>query len=228
MDKESVIEKVRKLLAVANKSNYPEEAMAAMLKAQEFMARHGIETMDLESEAQAKKKVADDCVIEENKRIIWWKSDLVNIVADNFRCSPYILRYKGQSASASVCLIGLEEDLKIAKEVYLYAVESIKYHSKQYIKKHKGDFKGDTMALKNDYISGFLAGLKDKFKEQVSKMELSLVLVKDAVVVKAVEEKKLKKGRSHNYNIGQDEYARAAGYRQGKNFDHNTRLIGNI
>ncbi|MCL5058306.1 MAG: DUF2786 domain-containing protein [Actinobacteria bacterium] len=100
MNKENVIDKVRKLLAIANKSNYPEEAMSTMLKAQEIMAKHGIESM-----------------------------------------------------------------------------------------------------------------------------ELSLVLVKDAVVVKAVEEKKLKKGRTHNYSTNHDEHARAAGYRQGKDFDHNTKLI---
>lgn len=221
MNKENVIEKVKKLLAIANKSNYPEEAMSAMLKAQEFMAKHGIESLDLETETQ--EKVANDSIIEENKRIIWWKKDLVNIVAENFRCHPYILKYKGHSAN--VCIIGLEDDVKLAREVYLYAVEAIKYHSKRYADKHKGQFKGDTMALKNDYILGFLTGLKDRFREQVSKMELSLVLVKDAVVVKAIEEKKLKKGRTHNYNTNHDEHARAAGYRQGKDFDHNTKLI---
>lgn len=220
---ESVLDKVRKLLAIADKSNYPEEAMSAMLKAQEFMAKHGITTADIEIQKQ--EKVVTDGVIEVNRRNTWWKNELVNIIAQNFRCHPYINRVYGKSTS--MCLIGLDADVKLAKEVYLYAVEAIKYHSKKYIHEHK-EYGVNTKALKNDYIIGFLNGLKDKFKEQVSKLELSLVLVKDPLVEQVVEDKKLKRGRKPQITSSHNEHARISGYKQGKDFNHESKLIENV
>ncbi|MDF9408503.1 hypothetical protein L7E55_09055 [Pelotomaculum isophthalicicum JI] len=86
-------------------------------------------------------------------------------------------------------------------------------------------FKSGTIPPKNDYIIGFLNGLRDKFKEQVESKGYALVLVKDALVVKAVEDKKLKSGRTSRIVMAGSTGAREAGYREGRKFNEKRKML---
>ena len=83
----------------------------------------------------------------------------------------------------------------------------------------------DTRGIKNDYITGFLRGLRDKYKEQVESKGYALVLVKDDVVVKAVEKKKLKKRLKDNLVSSGLPGPFEAGYKDGRSFDERRKMV---
>ncbi len=218
MTREDVLSKVKKLLAVAEGSNFEQEAQNAMLKAQEFMLKHGITTEDIDFQ-EGKKEVTDESIAETGRMPWYWKS-LMTILGDNFRCKPYT--YKGKISRA--CFIGLKEDVRLVKEVFNYAVNVVETCSKKYTEKYKKPG-FNVSGIKNDYIQGFIRGLKDKFAEQVESKGFALMLVKDDAVMEVIEKKKLRKGQGSRITRSYNDDARSAGYQQGRNFQNPSRVI---
>jgi len=79
----------------------------------------------------------------------------------------------------------------------------------------------DGPALRNDFIRGFLAGLKEKFREQVevNKEEWGLILVKDGAVVERYNSMKFTTARASSVSTSNDNQAYSAGVKQGKAFN---------
>lgn len=220
---EKVINKIKKVLALSS-SPFPDEAQTAILKAQELMLQYGLSMTDIKLDNKENNKNVVDESAYEAKRLLWWKKNLTVIIGDNFRCYPYILK----SVYSRVCFIGLQEDVELAKEVYLYALDVIDYLSVQYAREHKHQAKISPNYLKNEYIMGFLDGLADKFRKQIDSNEsFALILVKDALVDAAYAKRNLKKGAKSRIRIEQNENARTQGYNDGNNFDSNRRIIQN-
>lgn len=216
-DNGKIIDKVKKLLALTG-SPYADEAEAAMLKAQELLLKHGLSISDVEI-GETKEVVDEKVFTSEGKTLKWWEKTLSGIIGDNFRCAAYYRRN-----NPSVYFIGLKGDVEVAKEVFSYAVIVIRHLSSQYVKANKALYR-DGRRLKNDYIIGFLNGLRDKFTAQVNSKCLSLMLVKDDAVIKAVDSKKFKKARRPRIGVSGDAQAIAAGYRDGMEFDYDKKMI---
>ncbi|TEB15149.1 hypothetical protein Psfp_02325 [Pelotomaculum sp. FP] len=216
MAEERIIEKIRKLLSLT-KSNYREEAEAALLKAQELMAQHGLTMTEVGSQKDKgeDKQVVDTCISEKHRNT-WYEKRLSAIIGENFRCHPYVTLGRG------IYFIGLKDDVEIAKEVFLYALATMVHLASEYAKRWRAS---GLRGIKNDYMKGFLNGLRDKFKKQVESKDYALVLVKDALVVKAVEDKKLKKARVSRIATGESASAWQAGYFDGRNFDEKRKMI---
>lgn len=210
-----LIRRIRKLLAKGSNNPSAEEAQCCMLKAQELMVRHGLTIVDVEGDI-AKKNVLDT-EITGFRRHPWWHKSLSAVVADNFRCCSYIRREKGTGRTC-ICFIGFAEDVELGREVFSYAVNVITRCMKEYIARQRIPAR-NIRAVQNEYILGFLSGLKDRFAEQVHKNEWGLVLVKDAAVLEAIERKNLKNSRRPHITVAGDESARDAGYREGRRFD---------
>ncbi|QKE56545.1 hypothetical protein [Bacillus phage YungSlug] len=87
------------------------------------------------------------------------------------------------------------------------------------LKKHL-NVKLDGVAVRNDFIRGFLGGLKEMFAEQVktNEAEWGLVLVKDDAVVTAYEAMNFKRAKASTVSTNHDTDALNAGFEQGKNF----------
>ncbi|AEG58983.1 hypothetical protein Desru_0699 [Desulforamulus ruminis DSM 2154] len=221
MEQDKIINKIRKVLALT-KSNYQEEAQAALLKAQELMAQHGITMSEIEissKEVDLEKQVVDTCV-SESRRNTWYEKNLSSIIGKNFRCHPYVTGGKG------IYFIGLKEDVEIAKEIYLYALTTMLYLATNYVKENRNKIiRITSKQLKNDYMIGFLNGLKKRFEEQVESKGYALILAKDALVVQAVEEKNLIKKKGSKIVIAGSLDARQTGYRDGRNFNENKKMI---
>jgi hypothetical protein len=218
MVKEDILSKVKKLLAVAEGSNFEQEAQNAMLKAQEFMIKHGVTIEDINYQ-EGNKEVVDQSVAETGRMPWYWKRIMV-IVGDNFRCKAY--RSKG--IVSKVCFIGLKEDVKIAKEIFNYAINTVEICAKNYTIKFKRP--GINISgIKNDYIQGFINGLRDKFKEQVESKGFALILVKDDVVIERIEKKGLVKDYRSSHRVNRNQIAKQAGYQQGRNFQNPSRMI---
>jgi Protein of unknown function (DUF2786) len=220
---ESVIKKIQKALALANdnKKN-PEESETAMLMAQKLMAKYQLSMNDVEVADDSKQAIEGDGT--DYTRLQWWMKIVANIIADNFKCYCYL---RTSNKKSKIIFLGLEHDVEICKMVYKFALSSIKYQADNYIRRSgvNGD-RAYTVAVKNDYIAGYIQGLKDKFKEQVNKEEWGLVLVKDALVEQKFNELKLRSGRASQRSSKGDAEAQMQGYNDGKNFSHKKKAIG--
>ena len=157
MDNKQVLEKVKRLLALSDKSKNESEAEAeaALLKAHELMAKYDI-TMDEASEEKV-TYVHEECLSKWN---MGFRKPLAVIISKNFRCETY-LRGRG----GSVVFFGHATDARIAKEVFEYTYQfAMKGASRMYNKHYQ--MGRPTKGVFNSYAHGFLAGLKQKLEEQ--------------------------------------------------------------
>lgn len=220
---DSVIGKIQKALALANDNNtQAEESDTAMLMAQRLMAKYNISMSDIEVEEEKKDVVEGDGT--EYTRLQWWMKDLSSIIGENFRCYNYMRTSRGKR---KIVFLGLEQDVQICKTVYDFALNAIKFHSDKYVKSKgiKGD-RGHTIAVKNDYIAGYLEGLREKFREQVEQEGWGLILVKDNEVIERFEDMGVKNETGGTRSTGGDQEAREKGYQDGKKFSHGRKQIG--
>jgi len=218
---ETILTKVKKLLALAENNTSADESQNSFLKAQMLLIKHGLTMNDVaESDISNTKNVLNTS-IDESSRMAWWKKSLAHIISNNFRCKSFT---SFKTANTRICIIGLEEDVNIATEIYNCAVRTIEHQSKLYVKLNKKN--GKSAGLKNDFIIGWLNGLEDKFKKQVESVkEYGLILVKDALVVAEVEKMKLRTGQRSKITANRDADARNAGYKQGNNFNGSSKMI---
>jgi len=219
---ETILTKVKKLLTLAENNSSADESQNSFLKAQMLLLKHGLTMNDVAESDTSNTKNVLNTSIDESSRMAWWKKSLANIISNNFRCKSFT---SFRSVNTRICIIGLEEDVNIATEIYNCAVRTIEHQSKLYVKLNKKN--GKSAGLKNDFIIGWLKGLEDKFRVQVESVkEYGLILVKDALVVAEVDKMKLRKGQRSKITANRDEDARNAGYKSGNSFNGSSKMIG--
>lgn len=183
---QSIVEKIKKLLALS-KSGNEHEAEMSMLKAQELLAKYKLSIKEVEdfkvksSNVQAKKS---DITFTSAK----WKGQLSFIIADNFGCYCYLSTYR----THLIVFLGREEDVNICNIVMRYAVDCIESGAGKIKYKYvKAGY--STRGIVNDYAAGFIYGLNSKFEEQKkANKEWGLVLMKDQDVSEAYNSIKFK------------------------------------
>lgn len=224
---ERVIQKVQKALALANdKKNHAEESETALLLAQKLLAKHNLSIADVQSFGDVgtvKKEVVEGDATHYT-RLQWWVKILHGIIASNFRC--YSLRYLA-SGKSKLVFVGTKEDVEVAIAVYKFAEENIRRHANHYVSSvTNSSDRTYRNSIRNDYIGGYLSGLKAKFEEQVKNEGWGLVLVKDKEVVDYYENIGARKSKTRtSASFGGDPLARSQGYSDGKSFDQNRKYL---
>jgi hypothetical protein len=226
MPDSDIIEKIKKVLALASNNPSAEEGQTAMLLAQKMMIENKISMVDIEKSGIQQKDVNSISGVEA-PTLKWWEKQLGIIIAENFKCITYIYTQRIASVvngkyvikrTKTLKIVGLKDDAELTKQVLLYAIEVLKSSFKKYVRKNSDRlFK---KGIKNQYIIGFLDGLKDKFAEQVKNNGWGLVLVKDPIVNKTIEDLKLEKGGKSTVITNGSESDRKNGYNDGRNFQY--------
>jgi hypothetical protein len=211
-----IISKVKKLLALAKDNPNDNEADTAMLMVQELLAKYNISMSDIDSSDDENEKNVIEESVTKFTRTPWWKKELAVIIAENFKCKTFLSVGQGKT---KIVFLGLEMDVIIAKDVFQYAEIVIDRLAKSYVNKIYREGKS-TKGVRNEFIWGFLKGLRDKFREQVEKNDWGLILVTDALVEKAFADKNLRKGSNSGIapNFSGDLNARQEGYSEGQKF----------
>ena len=113
--KEDIVEKIKRLLALGdeNKNDADSEAKAAMLKAQELMAKYDISIEECE-EQEGPEYAHEIC---EHKWDYAYRIPLASVLAKNFRCMTY---NKGKR----IVFMGHPSDAKICRATFEYAYQS--------------------------------------------------------------------------------------------------------
>ena len=202
--REKMIEKIKKMLALAENNPSEEEALSAALQAQKLMAKYNIHEEDVSLE-EVKEDI--DSVFSDqkyNSHLKAWRKQLGVVVAKAFRCKCYVDGH-------DVVFRGYKDDAKLALDVYLmlYNVgNSIAKAAKISQKKSTGTQKG----AYNSVALGFLCGVRDAFNEQCTALMI--------VTPKEVEEdwtnfsSNMRKSKSSIKSCNKELYDK--GYSEGK------------
>lgn len=156
MTKEKILDKIKKLLELGNtsKNTGEEEAKAAMLKAQELMAKYDI-SMEEAQGPQQEEYAHEACT---HKWDYAYRVSLAQVLAKNFRCMIYM-------QGKQIVFMGHPLDAKICKETFEFAYTFImRKGSALYNKRYQMGL--HTKGVFNSYAKGFIAGLKESFDIQ--------------------------------------------------------------
>lgn len=155
IDNSQIIERIRKLLKLGGNNPNENEANSAILKAHLLMAKHGIETVDME---ENQEKITYSTVYCQHKGNRKFRKNLGVIIAVNFRCRSFFV--KGR-----VAFFGRSNDVTVAREVFEYAYRfAYKESDRLYRKRRQMGYDGTDVV--NSYAIGFIEGLRQKLDQQ--------------------------------------------------------------
>lgn len=190
---ESIIKKIKGLLAIANDHKSDEESQSAFVLAQKLMIKHNISMAAIEDVSHKNNIQKEQVTVY--KKLFWWEKKLASIIANNFRVKSYLNMQKvnGGQRKTAVMFFGFDGDVELAKEMYILAYDALKVYSERFSEefyKANGYYRERslTFKIKDSYIRGFLEGMGAKFKEQVSSMQQEYGVMVLVLVPKEVEE----------------------------------------
>ena len=175
MEKQEIIRKIKSLLATAADHKADAESHSALLLARKWMLKYQIQKSDLEDES------IHSLLVGNFETGDWWKEVLAAIIAENFRVRAYYCDPSGQKETVQLYFYGLQKDLNYAKKIFELACDSLCFFLQDYQNTIQTLSPSDYLQSSNDYLSGFLGGLQEKFKHQhqltVAKASTELALV---------------------------------------------------
>ena len=154
---DKIIERLKKLLALAGNNPSQEEANAAMAKAQAVALEHGIDLALLgESQAESESEIIRD-EMEFGQRLPTVNTYVSNILIKyfNVRIITSGSRYGGRK----LIFVGKQEDINTAKYVYTWLSETMVRCWHNYYKANKYTV---DINHKQSYLLGFYNGLSNK------------------------------------------------------------------
>lgn len=206
-DKEEILKKIEKLLALAGNNPNENEAIAAALKAQELMAKHNIELAEVQG-ADSKKEITKEVyeLRRSSHNVSKWKYTLSHIIAKNFCCRTYAINRK------DIVFYGYEKDAKIALEVFRFLFETGNRLAERHYRKCRKEGK-ETKRILNTYLTGFCDGIREVLDRQCTALML--------VIPKEVEEAYKEHSKnfiriSNKLKISGDDSAYKTGRQEGK------------
>ena len=159
-NREDILKKIDKLLALAGNNPNENEAISAALKAQELMAKHNIELAEVQGAESGQEITKETYTPKKSSHYVSkWKYSLSQIIAKNFCCKTYSL---GRDA---IVFYGYEKDAKIAQQVFGFLFETGNKLADKYYRKCKKAGR-ETKGILNTYLSGFCAGIKEVLDKQ--------------------------------------------------------------
>lgn len=203
-DMNKMLDKVRKLLALAGNNPSEEEAQAAALKAQELIAQYNLDLSALSSEEVIQYKLLK----AEHPNNNGYRGQLAAILAPNFHCKAIYL-------GADVHFFGREGDVDACVGVFNYLYKTMRTNGcrQERIARKEGR---SAHGVANCYWSGFMRGLKDELGAQSK--ALAIIVPED--VKDKFTEKFPRTGVNNRMGVrhtGYDKSAFDTGYTDGRN-----------
>lgn len=233
---DSIIRKIKGLLALAEDNTNDDEAQSAFVLAQKLMIKYNIEQSEITNEPDTSSITEGQATAY--KTLFWYEKELAIIIADNFRVKSFLYnkRFSGDvKKRRSIFFYGLEQDVKVAKEIFVLANDALEFYTKRFIEEfYKVNWdiyrdKTHTTNLKNSYIRGFIDGLKKKLAEQRFSLqeEYGLVVLMPKIVEESYAEYSKTFGKGSNFKIPKIEevIAYQQGYTDGETIDYTKTTV---
>lgn len=158
MADKNIVEKIKKLLALATSSN-ENESTAAAEKASLLLAQYNLSLADLGPNHQEE---IDETGVETTSKFVTWKMMLLSGIAEANGCNAMRNSYTG-----SMFLVGTSTNLIVCKHLYEYLSSAIERRAKY----RKGNGRG--LAYLNAFRVGCATRLRQRLLEQKQEMERS-------------------------------------------------------
>lgn len=183
-----ILEKVVKMLRLARGAGTEAEAHTALTLAQKLMYAHGLSASEVD-EGRAGEDVVEpieDAVVDHASSRLGWREYLAAVVAENFRCAFLLSRAKPRTGSTNVGIVrlvfvGRQHDVAAASEAYRAATIAGETLAERYVTEREP---AEQDAARAAFLSGFLAGLDRRFRDNVQTTSL-VVRLDDEVLAHA-------------------------------------------
>jgi hypothetical protein len=185
MEKVPIIEKIKKLLALANSSNEHEAALAAS-HAQRLLAEHNLAMADLETAQKPDK--ADKVETAVSKSLPKWMRQLSAGVSIAFDCQAI-----HHPASGKMTFIGVGTDVQIAVYTFTYLERTIRKLCSTYMKNHVVSTIANRHRelMRQSYYMGAVSTINLQLRVQKTQTPVTtgaLVPLKEALIRQAMNE----------------------------------------
>lgn len=185
MEKTPIIEKIKKLLALANSSNEHEAALAAS-HAQRLLSEHNLAMADIE--AAHKPDKADKVEAAVSKSLPKWLRHLSAGVSTAFDCQAI-----HHPATGKMTFIGVGADVQIAAYTFTYLDRTIRKLCTNYMKQHVEPTLANRHRelLRQSYYLGAVSTINTGLREQKAQTPVTigaLVPVKEGLIRQAMNE----------------------------------------
>jgi hypothetical protein len=150
---EKVLDKVKKLFALAGNNPSEAEAQAAAMRAQELIAKYNLTITDEDEKLEITKS---SFVTGVDKS---WKYNLASVIENNFRVKSYWIDKR------KVVFYGYKQDTEVAKEVFQYLFRVCEKNARRECRKSY-QIRGTEKGVYFSYTRGFIIGIGQKLSEQ--------------------------------------------------------------
>lgn len=206
MDNSAIIEKIKKLLALANSSNEHEAALAAG-HAQRLLAEHNLAMADIEAAHRPDK--ADKVETAVSKSLPKWVRHLSAGVSTAFDCKAI-----HHPATGKMTFIGVGADVQVAAYTFTYLERILRKLCSGYMKRHVASTlpSRHRELMRHSYYLGAVSTITGRLSEQKVQTPVTtgaLVPVKEGLIRQAMHEiGNLRTMRSRRSYINSDAYSR--------------------
>ncbi len=180
-----IIDKIKKLLALANSSNEFEAALAAA-HAQRLLSEHNLGMADIEPSPKPEK--ADKVEVKATKTLPKWVRHLSAGVCNAFDCQAI-----HNPATGIMTFIGVGSDAQVAAYTFAYLDRTVRKLCSAYMSHHVSDkLSGRSRELRRQsYYLGAISTITKRLREQKVYSPVTpgaLVLVKEALIKQTMNE----------------------------------------
>ncbi len=206
MESSPIIDKIRKLLALANSSNEHEAALAAA-HAQRLLSAHNLAMADIETQCRPEK--ADQIETASSKKLPKWLRQLVAGVGSAFDCQT--IHHPG---NGKLTFVGVGADLQVAVYTFTYLEKAVRRICSQYMKVHAHSLSSSRQRelLRHSYYLGAVSTINRMLASQKRETPVTpgaMVPVKEGLIKRAMNEMgSLRTVHSRRSYISGEAYAR--------------------
>lgn len=165
MNKEQLMNKVNKLLALAGNNPSQEEANAAYAKAHKLIAEYNL---NMDEFVEDKEPIIMMPATHSNNE--GYRTHLSAIIGKNFRCRPIM-------CGNTVNFIGYKTDVEVCVQVFNHAYK-VSHNAGLRLERKYRKNGWSTKGVANSYWSGFMAGIKEVLDAQCRAL---MIVVPDEV-----------------------------------------------
>lgn len=218
MKDDKIVQRIKKIMNIAREGTIHEKEVA-LYQAQRLMAKHRISELDIRDNEKEEVLEIESSL---NCRKETWKH-LAQVIADNFRCRVFYRAYS-KTRVASV-FVGYEYDSEVGKEVFESAYQFAELESNAIASFHSRNY-GTAVGVRDEYIVGFIEGLKKGFEDQIElTTDYSIMVVvpeevNDHMACKVMSENFPKSIRTRRNG---DAHVYRSGYNNGVAFSQNRK-----
>jgi hypothetical protein len=221
-NREKLVTRIQKLLALASSNPSAAEAEVALLQARKLMAEHDVTEDDVvEAQDQDKDKV-DAAEVMASGRMNDLKVAILSAIANAHRCT--LLRSRSRLLGTKIKVVGFERDRAVVVALNDWAWRSVSAEADRFVKSQREAAKArrgydtsrsDMLSVRRSFVLGFASGLSSAYKRQVdANPQWALVLATPVEVKDYMEE--ATNGRTFKSNrSGVDEASYNAGHKAG-------------